>query len=59
MMGMQYINVESAKKLSIKIAGEFWVFVILTAVLLLCTLFPYFLYIRRYRVDENQESNDT
>jgi hypothetical protein len=50
MMGMGYINVENAKKLSIEIAGEFWVFVVLTTVLLICTLAPYFWYIRRHQL---------
>jgi hypothetical protein len=58
MMGMQYISVESAKKLSIEIAGEFWVFVVLTAVLLLCTLSPYFLYIRRHRADDRHDESN-
>lgn len=52
MMGMGYISVETVKKFSIQVAGEFWVFAVLTAVLLLCTLFPYFWYIRRHRADD-------
>lgn len=58
MMGMGYINVESAKKLSIQIAGEFWVFIVLTTVLLLCTLSPYFWYIRRHRIDERHHQGN-
>jgi uncharacterized membrane protein len=50
MMGMGYINVENAKKFSIEIAGEFWVFVVLTIVLLLFTLAPYFWHNRRQQL---------
>jgi len=59
MMSMGYINVESVKKLSIQIAGEFWVFVVLTIVLLLCTLSPYFWYVRRHRLDERHDQTNT
>lgn len=50
MMGMGYINVQSTgRSISIHFEGEFWVFLILTAMLLLVTLAFYKLCIRRTR----------
>ena len=49
-MGMGYINVQSAERsISIHFEGEFWVFLLLTAILLLVTLALYKLWIRRTR----------
>lgn len=45
-MGMNYISVHS-QPFSVQFAGEFWIFFIVTSVLLLFTLFVYWWYIRR------------
>lgn len=48
MMGMDYINVHSAgRSISIHFEGEFWIFLLLTTILLLITLGFYRLWIRR------------
>lgn len=50
MMGMDYINVRWAKRrIYIQFQGEFWVFLLLTAILLLITLGLYRFWIRRTR----------
>ena len=57
MMGMGYIDVNKTKeKLSIHVAGEFWIFLMLTAILLIFTLGTYFLYIWRNRSDERDDN---
>jgi uncharacterized membrane protein len=57
MMGMGYIDVNTVKKkLSIHVAGEFWVFLVLTVILLIFTLGTYFLYIWRNRSDERDDN---
>lgn len=58
-MSMGYISIETTKKFSIEIKGEFWVFVVLAAVLLLCTLSPYFWHLRRQRAAETLHENSS
>jgi Mg2+ and Co2+ transporter CorA len=57
MMGMNYINVDTVRnKLSIHLAGEFWVFLLLTAILLTFTLGSYYWYIRYNRADKMDDN---
>jgi len=57
MMAMGYISVEDvSEKISIHFEGEFWIFIVLTVVFLICTLAPYFGYIRHIRAHENDDN---
>ncbi|KAF2234856.1 hypothetical protein EV356DRAFT_532406 [Viridothelium virens] len=50
MMGMNYINIKSTKENRfVQIDGEFWVFIVLTSVLLSVTFGAYVWYLRRHR----------
>jgi len=57
MMGMDYIRVPSGPGFSIQFKGEFWVFFVLTVILLLFTFAIYFWYIRRNRKLEKNTAN--
>ena len=49
-MGMGYVTVESlGSNLSFHVRGEFWIFMVLTVVLLLVTLGSYYWWLRRGR----------
>lgn len=58
-MGMDYIKVDTVRnKLSVDVADEFWVFIVLTAVLLIFTLGTYYWYIRHNRADQNVDNGE-
>lgn len=58
-MGMDYIKVHSkGNNFSIHFAGEFWVFFVLTFILLAITMTLYFWYLRHNRKLESQNRDE-